>query len=38
VSGSTRAKAELGWEPTRSTLPVMIRDALTWSQKPGFTR
>jgi UDP-glucose 4-epimerase len=38
VSGSSRAKAELGWEPTRSTLPQMIRDALAWSHKPGFTR
>lgn len=38
VSGSVRAKAELGWEPNRSTLPEMIRDALAWSQKPGFTR
>ena len=38
VSGSTRAKAELGWEPTRSNLPQMIRDALNWSEKPGFGR
>ena len=38
VSGSGRAKADLGWEPKRSTLPQMIRDALAWSQKPGFTR
>ena len=38
VSGSSRAKAELGWEPARSTLPKMIRDALAWSQKPGYTR
>ncbi len=38
VSGSVRARAELGWEPARSTLPEMIRDALGWSQKPGFLR
>ena len=38
VSGSTRARAELGWQPSRSTLPQMIKDALAWSQKPGFSR
>jgi UDP-glucose 4-epimerase len=38
VSGSARARDELGWEPARSTLPVMIADALAWSQKPGFSR
>ena len=27
VSGSARARAELGWEPHRSTLPQMIGDA-----------
>lgn len=37
VSGSSRARAELGWEPRRSTLPQMIRDALAWSQRPGFS-
>ena len=37
VSGSSRAKAELGWAPVRSNLPQMIRDALAWSQKPGYT-
>jgi UDP-glucose 4-epimerase len=36
VSGSARAMRELGWEPKRSTLPQMIRDAWAWSQKPGF--
>ena len=36
VSGSQRARAELGWQPQRSTLPDMIRDAWTWSQKPGY--
>jgi UDP-glucose 4-epimerase len=38
VSGSARAREELGWEPKRSTLPAMITDALAWSQKPGFSR
>ena len=36
VSSSQRARAELGWQPQRSTLPDMIRDAWTWSQKPGY--
>jgi UDP-glucose 4-epimerase len=36
VSGSERARVELGWVPTRSTLPVMIADAWAWSQRPGF--
>ena len=30
VSGSTRAVTELGWEPRRSTLEVMIADAWKW--------
>ncbi len=30
VSGSTRAAAELGWEPSRSTMPQMIADAWRW--------
>ncbi|ANT60589.1 UDP-glucose 4-epimerase GalE [Salipiger sp. CCB-MM3] len=30
VSGSTRALAELGWEPARSTMPKMIEDAWNW--------
>ncbi|MEI6097309.1 MAG: UDP-glucose 4-epimerase GalE [Alphaproteobacteria bacterium] len=36
VSGSTRAVAELGWQPKRSNLTQMIGDALTWSRKPRF--
>lgn len=32
VSGSTRAEAELGWRPTRSTLETMITDAWRWHQ------
>ena len=37
VSGSARAGAELGWTPRRSDLPQMIKDALNWAQKPGFS-
>ena len=36
VSGSTRAEAELGWTPTRSTLPQMIADAWRWHQQGGY--
>ncbi|MFB2532113.1 UDP-glucose 4-epimerase GalE [Paracoccus sp. p4-l81] len=32
VSGSERALSELGWSPSRSTLPVMIADAWRWHQ------
>ncbi|KIC49844.1 UDP-glucose 4-epimerase GalE [Tateyamaria sp. ANG-S1] len=32
VSGSTRAEAELGWTPKRSTLDIMIKDAWRWHQ------
>ncbi|MFU8776103.1 MAG: UDP-glucose 4-epimerase GalE [Roseovarius sp.] len=32
VSGSTRAAAELGWQPKRSTLAQMIGDAWRWHQ------
>ncbi|MEX0369432.1 MAG: UDP-glucose 4-epimerase GalE [Tateyamaria sp.] len=32
VSGSTRAQAELGWTPSRSTLETMITDAWRWHQ------
>jgi len=37
VSGSQRAIAELGWEPNRSSLRVMIRDAWNWHQKGGYS-
>jgi UDP-glucose 4-epimerase len=37
VSGSARAKAELGWEPDRSTLPRMIADAWRWANAPGYS-
>jgi UDP-glucose 4-epimerase len=32
VSGSTRAAAELGWAPKRSTMSQMISDAWRWHQ------
>ena len=32
VSGSTRAVAELGWQPDRSNLNTMIADAWRWHQ------
>jgi UDP-glucose 4-epimerase len=32
VSGSTRAKTELGWEPKRSDMASMIADAWKWHQ------
>lgn len=36
VSGSSRAEADLGWRPDRSTLDQMIADAWRWHQGPGF--
>ena len=36
VSGSERARSDLGWEPHRSTLPQMIADAWRWSNGPGY--
>ena len=36
VSGSTRAAAELGWTPARSTLSEMIGDAWRWHQQGRF--
>ena len=38
VSGSSRAEAELGWSPTRSTLETMIRDAWRWHQTGHYER
>ena len=38
VSGSARAVEELGWQPTRSTLPQMIRDAWAWTQGTGYSK
>lgn len=36
VCGSEKARAELGWNPSQSTLDVMLRDAWRWHQSPGF--
>ncbi len=36
VCGSTRAKAELGWSPDRSTMPQMIADAWRWHQTGAY--
>ncbi|WP_343080348.1 UDP-glucose 4-epimerase GalE [Ostreiculturibacter nitratireducens] len=38
VSGSARAEKELGWKPTRSTLPEMIADAWRWHQSGHYER
>ena len=37
VSGSTRAQAELGWTPSRSTLDTMITDAWRWHQTGQYS-
>lgn len=36
VSGSTRAGAELGWTPARSTMPQMIADAWRWHRNGHY--
>ncbi|WP_163848039.1 UDP-glucose 4-epimerase GalE [Pseudooceanicola aestuarii] len=36
VSGSTRARVELGWSPGRSTLQEMIADAWRWHQSGHY--
>lgn len=36
VSGSGRARAELGWTPARSDMGTMIADAWRWHSGPGF--
>jgi len=38
VSGSERAKAELGWSPRMSTLEQMITDAWRWQQNGRYDR
>ncbi len=38
VSGSTRAEAELGWTPTRSSMAQMIGDAWRWHQSGHFAK
>lgn len=37
VSGSNRARMELGWSASRSTLKEMITDAWRWHQNGGYT-
>lgn len=37
VSSSHRAIEELGWAPERSTLDLMIGDALAWHRKGGYS-
>ena len=36
VCGSQRAKSELGWQPNRSDMPTMLRDAYRWHSGDGF--
>ncbi|WP_428513868.1 UDP-glucose 4-epimerase GalE [Roseovarius sp.] len=38
VSGSERAVSELGWNPSRSTLDEMIRDAWRWHQTGHYEK
>ncbi len=38
VSASTRAQAELGWSPDRSTLDTMIADAWRWHQNGSYEK
>lgn len=38
VSGSLRAKKELGWAPHKSNLNQMITDAWRWSQKAAYVK
>ncbi|MEL6621127.1 MAG: UDP-glucose 4-epimerase GalE [Pseudomonadota bacterium] len=38
VSGSSRAEADLGWTPTRSTLETMITDAWRWHQTGHYDK
>jgi len=38
VSGSSRAEAELGWQPGRSTLDQMIGDAWRWHQTGQYDK
>lgn len=38
VSGSTRAEAELGWKPHRSTMKQMITDAWRWHQTGHYSK
>ena len=37
VSGSQRALHDLGWDPKRSSLKLMIQDAWTWHKTGGYS-
>ena len=36
VCGSDKARTQLGWTPSRSTMPQMLRDAHRWHASDGF--
>ncbi|MFG6581231.1 UDP-glucose 4-epimerase GalE [Sulfitobacter sp. 1A13191] len=36
VCGSDKARMQLGWTPSRSTMPQMLRDAHRWHASDGF--
>lgn len=36
VCGSVKARTQLGWTPSRSTMPQMLRDAHRWHASYGF--
>ncbi|MDF3363030.1 UDP-glucose 4-epimerase GalE [Sulfitobacter sp. Ks41] len=36
VCGSVKARTQLGWTPSRSTMPQMLRDAHRWHASDGF--
>lgn len=38
VSGSDRARRELGWQPQHSLMTKMIEDAARWARGKGFSR
>ncbi len=38
VCGSHKASEKLGWQPGRSVLETMIRDAWGWHRSPGYSR
>ena len=36
ICGSDKARTQLGWTPSRSTMPQMLRDAHRWHASDGF--
>jgi UDP-glucose 4-epimerase len=38
VSASDKARQELGWEPKRSTMKMMVSDAWRWHQNGHYSR